>query len=531
MDEFPEEHGSMARSAAVVGGATLISRVTGLARDIVLASVLGASMPADAFFAAFRIPNFLRRIFAEGSLSAAFIPVFTEVQTRQGLPSAYRLASIILSWLAIVLFLVSVAGIVFAPEIVQVMTPGWVEDADKFSLTVTLTRIMFPYILLISLAALAMGILNAHGHFVSPALAPVMLNLAIISSALCASRVVEEHTIGIAIGVVLGGVAQVLLQVPPLWRRGYRYRWGLEPKDPGLRRVGSLFVPSLMGSTVYQFNMVVITILASLLPHGSLSYLFYADRLMEFPLGVFAIAVGTVALPAMSRHAAQGEMEGFRQTLGFACRQVSLIMVPATVGLIVLSEPLISVFFERGRFDPLATRMSAQALICYSVGLWFVAELRVVAPAFYAMKDTLTPMKAAVAAIVANILFSLLLMGPMAHSGLAVALSISAMFQLGLLIWKLGPRVGGIRPGSFFGPLHRVLLASLVMGALCWLISSRVDWTGSTPFMRRLWLLVASIGAGVLVYWLMLRILRVQDLEELTRSFRGHLRRRASVDD
>ncbi len=531
MKEFPEGHGSMARSAAVVGGATLMSRVTGLLRDMVLASVLGATMPADAFFAAFRIPNFLRRIFAEGSLSAAFIPVFTEVQGCQGRSSAYRLASIVLNWLVMVLLLVSAAGIVLAPQIVQVMTPGWVEDAEKFSLTVTLTRIMFPYILLISAAALAMGILNAQGHFFSPALAPVMLNLAIILSALCASRLVQEHTIVIAIGVLLGGLAQVILQVPSLWRRGYRYRWGLEPADPGLRRVGRLFLPSLMGSTVYQVNMLVITILASLLPHGSLSYLFYADRLMEFPLGVFAIAVGTVALPAMSKHAAAGEMEGLRQTLGFACRQVSLVMVPATTGLIVLSEPLISVFFERGRFDPVATRMSAQALICYSVGLWFVAQLRVVAPAFYALKDTVTPMKAAVAAIVLNILFSLLLMGPMAHSGLALALSISAMFQLILLVWKLGPRVGGIGPGSFFGPLHKVLLASAVMGALCWFIARGVSWAGTTPIVLRLWVLGASIGAGVIVYWVMLRILRVQDLEDLRRSFKGRIKGGGGVDD
>lgn len=509
----------------------MLSRITGLARDVVLASVLGASMPADAFFAAFRIPNFLRRIFAEGSLSAAFIPVFTEVQSHQGRASAYRLASIILSWLLLVLLVVSLAGVILAPQIVQVMTPGWVGDSEKFSLTVTLTRIMFPYILLVSVAALAMGVLNAQGHFFSPALAPVMLNLAIILSALCASRLLGQPTIGIAMGVLGGGVAQVLLQFPALWRKGYRYGWRLEPKDPGLRRVGGLFVPSLMGSTVYQVNMVVITVLASLLPHGSLSYLFYADRLMEFPLGVFAIAVGTVALPAMSRHAAAGEMVGFRQTLGFACRQVSLIMVPATAGLIVLSEPLISVFFERGRFDPVATRMSAQALVCYGAGLWFVAELRVVAPAFYAMKDTVTPMKAAVAAIVVNVLLSLMLMGPMAHSGLALALSISAMFQMGLLIWKLGPRIGGIEPGSLFGPLHKVVLASLVMGVVCWSIAGSVEWTGTSPLIQRVSVLLASIVAGILVYGAMLRLLRVQDLEDLRRSFAGRLGRRRDVDD
>jgi putative peptidoglycan lipid II flippase len=511
----------MTRSAAVVGAATLASRITGLFRDVVLAWVLGASMPADAFFAAFRIPNFLRRIFAEGSLSAAFIPVFTEVQAREGRPSAFRLASVILNWLVPILLIVCAAGVAFAPQLVHVMTPGWVQHPEKFSLTVELTRITFPYILLISVAALAMGVLNAQGHFFSPAFAPVLLNLAMISAALLASQSAREVTAVIAVGVLLGGGAQILLQAPALWRKGYRYQWGLAPRDPNVRRVGRLFVPSLIGSTVYQVNMIVIQILASLLPDGSLSYLFYADRLMEFPLGVFAIAVGTVALPALSRHAATEDMAMFRETLAFAFRQVSLIMIPAAVGLIVLREPLISVIFQRGRFDPVATQMSAQALLWYSVGLWFVAEIRVLAPAFYALKDTTTPMKAAVVAICANILFSLLLMAPLAHGGLALAISLSAMVQMGILLWKLRPLLKEGGWNRLLGPMGKTILASGVMGLLCWLVASGVDWTGATPFLTRTLLLGASIAVGIAIYLSLLYVLRVKDLKDLVQAFRG----------
>ena len=520
----------MTRSAAVVGGATLASRITGLFRDVILAWVLGASMPADAFFAAFRIPNFLRRIFAEGSLSAAFIPVLTEVQTREGRPSAFRLSSIILNWLVLVLLVISAAGVAFAPQLVHIMTPGWVQHPEKFTLTVELTRIMFPYILLISVAALAMGVLNVQGHFFSPAFAPVLLNLAMISSVVFALWARQEATRIIAIGVLLGGLAQILLQAAPLWRRGYRYRWGLAPQDIHLRRVGGLFLPSLIGSTVYQVNMVVIQVLASLLPHGSLSYLFYADRLMEFPLGVFAIAVGTVALPALSRHAARQEMPAFRETLAFAFRQVTLIMVPATVGLIVLREPLMSVIFQRGRFDPLATQMSAQALLWYSVGLWFVAQIRVVAPAFYALKDTATPMKAAVAAIGANVLLSVLLMAPLAHGGLALAISLSAMVQLAILLWKMRPMLAKGDWGRMLGPIGKVIFASGIMGFLCWLVVSGLDWTGPTPFLTKILFLGASLMLGVVVYGLLLHLLRVKEFRDLIQAFRAR-RRGGGVDE
>jgi putative peptidoglycan lipid II flippase len=491
---------------------------------MVLAAVLGASLSADAFFAAFRLPNFLRRMFAEGSLTAAFIPVFTEVQTREGRSAAFDLAYIILNWLLIVLLCVSTAGVLFAPQIVRLLTPGWIDDPAKFGLTVSLTRIMFPYILLISLTALAMGILNAQGHFAAPAIAPALLNISLIAFALWASQALAEPAYGIAAGVIIGGVAQIILQIPAMWRRGFRYRWNLQVSHPDVRRVGHLFFPSLMGSAVYQVNMIIITILASLLPQGSLSYLYYADRLFQFPLGVFAIAMGTAALPLMSRYAAEQDMEALRDTLGFAFRQVSLIMIPATVGLIVLREPLINLLFQRGRFDPVATKMSAQALMYYGVGLWFVAQIRVVAPVFYALKDTLTPMKVASFTIAINLLLSLLLMGPLSHGGLALAVSISSIFQLAILLWKLRPKLEKLHWIELVAPLPKMMIAAIGMGLICWLIAAGTDWSASTPIYQKGLFLAASMVLGVIAYGVFLHILKVKEMHDFLSTFVQRLR-------
>jgi putative peptidoglycan lipid II flippase len=524
MNKLPPDNRSMARSAAVVGGATVLSRIMGLVRDIVLAGVLGTSVSADAFFAAFRIPNVLRRMFAEGSLAAAFIPVFTEIQSREGRQAALDLGYVVLSWLLLLLFCLSAAGILFAPQVVHLLTPGWIDDPGKFSLTVSLTRIMFPYILLVSLMALAMGILNAQGHFATPALAPVLLNLAMIASAVWASRALAEPAFGVAVGVIIGGIVQVLFQIPSLWKRGFRYRWNLPLHHPELKRVRRLFLPSVFGSAVYQVNMVIITILASLLPHGSLSYLYYADRLFQFPLGVFAIAFGTAALPLMSRHAAEKDLGALQRTLSYAFRQVSLIMIPSTVALIVLREPLISLLFQRGRFDHLATTMSALALMYYGLGLWFVAEIRVVTPAFYALKDTLTPMKVASLAVAFNLFFCIVLMRPLGHCGLALALSLSSIFQFGILVWKLRPRLRGPQWLELFGPLPRTILASIGMGIICWLITRGVDWLGPAPFYEKAAILGVSIGLGMVAYGTFLYFLKVRELHALANTFMSLIR-------
>jgi putative peptidoglycan lipid II flippase len=482
---------------------------------MVLAGVLGTSMSADAFFAAFRLPNFLRRMFAEGSLTAAFIPVFSEVQTREGRSSAFRLAVLTLNWLILILSLICIACILFAPQVVSLLTPGWIQDPVKFSLTVRLTRIMFPYILLISMTALAMGVLNAQGHFASPALAPAALNVVLIVSALLSAWGWGKPALGLAVGVLVGGLVQVLMQLPPLWKRGFRWKPVLDPKDPHLCKVGRLFLPSFLGSAVYQVNMVVLTVLASLLPQGSLSALYYADRLVQFPLGVFAIAVGTAALPALSRRASEGDMDGMRETFVQAFRHVGLIMIPSAVGLIVLREPIMAILFQRGRFDWVATHMSAQALFAYGVGLWFVAELRVLAPAFYALKDTTTPMKAAVMAILLNLLFSLLLMRPLGHAGLALALSLSATCQWAGLLWRLRSRLMGLKLWDLFAPIPSILLASTMMGLFCWFLSGMVDWSESATYLQRVASLVVCIFTGGILYAGILYALGLQEARDI----------------
>lgn len=522
----------MTRSVMVVGVATLSSRVTGLMRDMVLAWIVGASGQADAFFAAFRLPNFLRRIFAEGSLSTAFVPVFTELKITHGSQEAFRLGSNVLSILIPMLMIVSGAGVLFAPQIVTVMTPGWLGDPQKFSLTVTLARWMFPYILLISVAAMAMGMLNAHGHFAAPAFAPVLLNVAMICSAIIAGRTMEEPVLGIAWGVLIGGVAQIAIQVFPLWKRGFRPKPVFNLRDPYLEKVGRLFLPSLFGSTVYQVNMLAVTILASLLPSGSLSYLFYADRLMEFPLGVFAVSVGTVALPAMSAYAAKRDMENLKATLSFAFRQVSLIMIPASVGLIVLREPLMEVIFQRGQFDPQATKLSAQALLCYSLGLWFVAQLRVVGPFFYALQDAKTPMLAATSSLVANIVMAVILMVPFSHSGLALALSGAAALQLAILLLRMKSKLGMVPWKELFKNFHTVAMASFVMGAMCSLGPSMLGWSQETPFVIKVTILLGLVVLGAMIYAAILGILRVDDLSIFLRSLRrlGKTEKKTQLD-
>jgi putative peptidoglycan lipid II flippase len=503
------------RSAAVVGGATLVSRLLGLLRDMVLAAVLGASMPADAFFAAFRIPNFLRRIFAEGSLTSAFVPVFTDVQAKEGPDAALRVACQTLNWLILILICISAAGVVFAPQIIHVLTPGWIEDYGKFSLTVDLTRVMFPYIFWVSLLALATGILNSRGHFWGPAFAPAVFNVCLISSALAASVLTDMPVRWVAVGVLAGGFIQVLMQLPPLLKRGFRYMWVLGLTDPHLRRLGRLLVPSLLGSAVYQINMIVITVLASLLPHGSLSYLYYADRLAQFPLGVFAIAMGTALLPAMSRRVAEGDMEGLSRTFERAFRQVALVMIPSSVGLIALRRPIISLIFQRGRFDEVAAMMSAEALLCYAVGLWFVAEIRVVAPVFFALKDTSTPMKVAALSIGVNLLLSVILMGPLGHSGLALALSLSAMAQLLILMERLSRRLKGMVGWRLFRPMPAVVAASSIMGVGCWLAAGLIPWMdASNPPALRVAMLLGVVSAGVALYVVLVRAFGVREAQE-----------------
>jgi len=437
------ENRQVGRAAGTVGFFTFLSRILGLVRDMVVARYFGSGMAADAFFVAFRIPNLLRRLFAEGSLSIAFIPVFTEYLQQKSRQDALELARVVLTLLSLVLAIVTIAGVLASPWIVRIQAFGFGGIGEKYELTVLLTRITFPYIFLISLVALFMGILNTLRHFAAPAAAPILLNVGIIAAVVWLSPYCSQPVIALAVGVIIGGVLQVLLQIPWLVKTGVSLRPRWWPGHPGVRRIGRLMLPAVFGSAVYQFNQFVGTLLASFLPEGSVSWLYYADRLVQFPLGVFAIAISTAALPSLSRQAAESGLHAFRETLEYAMRLVLFITLPAMTGLMVLGPLIIRVLFERGAFQATSTAMTTQALVFYCVGLWAFSGIRVLVSGFYALQDTKTPVNAAIIALVANIAFSLALMGPLRHGGLALALSLASSVQFAALALFLGKRVPG----------------------------------------------------------------------------------------
>ena len=456
------ENSRVVKAAGVVGAATLTSRILGFIRDAVIAWFFGAGFSSDAFIAAFRIPNLLRRLFAEGSLSSAFIPVFTEYIVKQGPAEAFHLARSAFRLLGGVLILATICGVLLSPWIVRVIAPGF--SADKLSLTIILTRLMFPYIFFIGLVALCMGILNVLGHFAAPAFAPVLLNLSIIGSVFFISPSLTPPVIGLAVGVLIGGFLQLALQLPVLIKKGFYFWEEGTMIHPGLKRVGKLIPPVILGGAVYQINILIGTLLGSLLDQGSVTYLYFADRLVQFPLGVFAIATATAVLPSLSRQAAAGDLEMLKDTFLQALKLVFFITIPATVGLIILREPIVALLFQRGEFDAQATRLTAQALLYYSIGLWAFAVVRIVVATFFAIQDTRTPVRMAGISIFVNIILGAMLMKPLAHGGLALATSLASILNLGLLLGALKTRLGNLGWKNIAMSVCRSLLCSVVMG-------------------------------------------------------------------
>ena len=352
---------------------------------------MGAGADADAFFVAFRIPNLLRRLLAEGALTAAFVPIFSEYLTTRSRSEAVALARAVLTFFSIVLALAATAGILASPWLIRIFAPGFLDDPYKFQLTVLLTRIMFPYIFLVGLLALAMWVLNSLDRFAGPALAPVLLNFGMISGIILLNQYFDPPIIALAVGVLIGGVLQILLQIPYLVKEGGFLGLNFNFKHPALKRIALLMAPAAVGAAAYQISIFINTLLASFLPLGSVSYLYYADRIMQFPLGVFAIAIGTAVLPSMSRQASVKDWDGLKGSLSYSLRLIFFITVPAMVGMIVLSKPIIKLLFQRGEFDPAAAEATSAALIAYAVGLWALSAVQVLTRAFYSMKDTKTP--------------------------------------------------------------------------------------------------------------------------------------------
>jgi len=523
------ENRKVTRAAGIVGVATLLSRILGYVRDMVLASFFGAGLAADAFIAAFRIPNLLRRLFGEGSLSIAFVPVFTETMVQGDRRDGVRLAVSSLKLLLICLFVVAAIGIVAAPLIIHVVAPGFADPPEKMALTIVLTRIMFPYIILIGLVALCMGILNVLGHFAAPAVAPVFLNLAMIGSVFIVSRFSNDETtrvIGLAVGVIAGGVLQLSLQLPYLVKYGIRFWRKSGLWHPRMRQVGLLMLPTIFGAAVYQINILVGTLLASLLPQGSVSYLYYADRLVQFPLGIFAQAAATAVLPSLSRQAASGDRTGLAETFGYAVRLVLFITIPAMVGLIVLRVPLVGLLFQRGAFSEQTTRLTSDALLYYALGLWAFAAVRIVVSTFYALQDTRTPVITATVSIGTNILLGILLMGPMQHCGLALATSLASMVNLTILVIVMRKRLGVIHWRPIASSCLKTIAASAVM-ALAVLCTRALLMPADATASR--WSLLMGIGVGVvggsLVFFTAAWLLKIPEWQNALALLKGRLRR------
>jgi putative peptidoglycan lipid II flippase len=490
------------KSTAVTGSMTLLSRISGLVRDIVFAGLIGAGagVAADAFYVAFRIPNFLRRIFGEGAFSQAFVPVVSEYKATRTHEETQDLVSHTAGMLGAILFLITLAGVAAAPILVYALAPGFADESAKFDLTVSMLRITFPYILFVSLVAMAAGLLNTYGKFAAPAFTPVLLNLCLIGAALWLAPLMEQPVVALAWGVFLAGLVQLAFQIPFLKRIGFLARPRFKWRHPGVTKISKLMLPAIFGSSVVQVNLLVNTLLASFLVTGSVSWLYYSDRLMEFPLGVFGIALATVILPSLSRRHAQQSPEDFSHLLDWALRLACVIAIPASVALVVLAGPLLATFFHFGAFTEHDVRMSAQALQAFSLGLSGFILVKVLAPGFYARQDTKTPVKIGVIAMLANIALGVALVFPLKHVGLALAISLSAFVNAALLYAQLN-RTQIYRPLPGWGVfLGRVGLAAFAMGTLLfWGVGDLTSWIHAKA-LDRVGRLLFWVVAGLVTY-------------------------------
>jgi len=505
------------KSTLVVGGMTLLSRVFGLLRDITLATVFGASGTTDAFLVAFKIPNFMRRLFAEGAFSLAFVPVFSEYKTRRSPEELKDLVNHVAGTLGVVLLIITAIGSLAAPALVVLFAPGFLDEPERFRLTADLLRITFPYLFFISMVAFAGGILNSFNQFAIPAFTPILLNVCLIAAAFWLAPLFDEPLMALAWGVAAAGLCQLLIQLPSLHKLGLipvpRFNRG----HPGVRKIMKLMLPAVFGSSVAQINLLLDTVIASFLVAGSISWLYYSDRLLEFPLGVLGIAVATVILPTLSKQHASESAEAFNQTLNWATRLVLIIAMPACVGLLILAAPVLATLFQYGEFTQLDTYMASLSLMAYILGLPGFILIKVFAPGFYAQQNTRTPVRIAVIAMVSNMVLNVAFVVPMVmndyqapHIGLALATTCSAYINAFLLY-------RGLRKTHVFQPiagwrklLLQIACASTMMAVLLLLITAPLDtWTLWSAAERALHI-SGIIGLAAAVYFFSMWLLGVR---------------------
>lgn len=483
------------KATATVGSMTMISRILGFVRDVIIARYFGATAGADAFFVAFKIPNFFRRLFAEGAFSQAFVPVLAEAKEKRGKEAVKLLVDAISFRLGGILLILTAFGVFGSSLWMMVFAPGFMDQPEKFQLASDMLAITFPYLLLISMVAFSSAILNTYNQFAVAAFTPVFLNLVLIAFAIFVSPLLDVPIMALAWGVLVAGIVQLLFHLP------FLYRLGLLPHptrktDPGVGEVKRMMIPALFGVSVAQINLLVDTILASFLVTGSVSWLYYSDRLMEFPLGVFGVALATVVLPGLSKKAANENWQGFQQDLDSALRLVFLIGVPAMFGLLLLAQPLVISLFHYGAFTDTDVSMSSMSLMAYSFGLLGFILVKILAPAFYARKDMKTPVKVAIIALVSNMVFNLILIGPFAHVGLAAATSISAFINAGLLYWYLHTQNVFTPQAGWLKMALQIVAANAALIAFILLFNPQVsEWLAYDAWQRLSWLMALVVGA------------------------------------
>ncbi|MFK7997444.1 MAG: murein biosynthesis integral membrane protein MurJ [Granulosicoccus sp.] len=502
---------TLARSGSIVGLMTLLSRILGFVRDQVLAIIFGAGATTDVFLVAFKIPNFLRRLFAEGAFAQAFVPVFTEYKETRSRAAMLDLAAHVSGTLIVVLLIVTTLGVMLSPLIIMLFAPGFIDDPERFDLATHMLRITFPYLFFVSLVAYCGSMLNTFGKFAIPSFTPVLLNICMIAAALIFSARFEVPIVALAWGVFAAGLAQLFLQAPFLRQIGLlpRPRWGWN--HSGVRRILKLMAPAILGSSVAQINLLLDTIIASFLTVGSLSWLYYSDRLMEFPLGLLGVTLGTVILPRLSREHSLNTQDDFRKTLDWALRLVFVLGVPAAIALMLLAEGMLMTLFGYGQFSIDDARMASYSLIAYSLGLPAFLLIKVFAPAFFARQNTRTPVRIGIIALISNMAYNLMFVLPMIwldfiapHTGLALASSLSAWQQAFMLyrelskedIYKLSPALGSFTLKAIPG----IAALSLVM-----LLNAGIDWS-SLDAIGRITRLLAIMAASAAVYAIVLLI-------------------------
>jgi len=542
--------------AKLIGALTFLSRIVGLAREVVAGHFLGAGIVANAFTVAFTIPNLFRKLFGEGALSAAFVTTFAQRLTRRGDASAWHLASLVVNTLAIVVGTLTLVGIWLAPAFVHAIAPGFADVPGKAELTVHMTRVMFPFLLLIALAAVAMGVLNTKGVFGIPASASTVFNVASIifglgfaywlsgggwlgsaDKAAIPSPAAQWAIIGMAIGTLIGGASQFLMQVPSLYKVGFRFSPILSFTDEGVRRVMALMTPAILGTSAVQINVLINTYFVSQID-GAQGWLNYAFRLMQFPIGLFGVAVGTASVPVLSRMASEGKLQDFRNTLSSSINLVFLMTLPSACGLVVLGEPIIRLIYEHGKFDAMATSMTALALAGYSIGLTGYAAIKVLSPAFYALNDAKTPMIIAIASIAVNALASFFFREWLSHFGVsdatphgyghvgvALATSTVALVNFFALAIFMRKRISRLNGREVFASFARIAAASVVMSVVCWSSYRFLHGLFSGKSLRSDVIeAFVPIIVGGLTFLLAAKLLGVTELERLYNSFARKLR-------